>query len=106
MSHPIARYPDTRPATQPSAASRTRPGRLAWLLIALAGAAPGARADCELLYAPPGVRARLLAFHHATETRRAQEHRDRHAGVLRRGAPTRPDTAPARRSGRADAQSP
>ena len=32
-----------------------------------------ARADCELLYAPPELRARLLAFHYANELRRAQE---------------------------------
>lgn len=37
-------------------------------------AAPLARADCELLYAPPQIRARLLAFHYANEQRRAGEH--------------------------------
>jgi len=41
-------------------------------LAAMLHAVP-ARADCELLYAPAQIRARLLAFHYANEQRRAQE---------------------------------
>lgn len=43
------------------------------LLLALACmlASGPLRADCELLYAPPEVRARLLAFHYTNELRRA-----------------------------------
>ncbi|MGN2247948.1 hypothetical protein ACFWZ3_14785 [Frateuria sp. GZRR35] len=46
-----------------------------FLLLALACtlACGTARADCELLYAPPDIRARLMAFHHANELRRARE---------------------------------
>lgn len=46
------------------------------LLLALPAMLAGrpARADCELLYAPPDIRTRLLAFHHANEQRRAEEH--------------------------------
>jgi hypothetical protein len=47
------------------------------------------RADCELLYAPPEIRARLLAFHYANEQRRAQE-RAAH------DTPSAPPPAPAR----------
>ena len=46
--------------------------RVLLLAIAVLAARP-ARADCELLYAPPAVRARLLAFHYANETRRERE---------------------------------
>jgi len=46
-----------------------------FLFLALAGmlASGPLRADCELLYAPPEVRARLLAFHYTNELRRARE---------------------------------
>lgn len=46
--------------------------RLLATLLAIAfalGAAP-LHADCELLYAPKAIRARVLAFHHASEHRR------------------------------------
>lgn len=45
------------------------------LLLALAGmlASGPLRADCELLYAPPEIRDRLLAFHYTNELRRARE---------------------------------
>lgn len=64
----------------------------AWLMLCLASRA---HADCELLYAPPEVRARLLAFHYANEQRRASEH-GKHAGTpvpgSRAGAAARPAT--------------
>ena len=48
------------------------------LIIALiVSVARPAHADCELLYAPPAVRARLLAFHYANEMRRERELRPR-----------------------------
>lgn len=46
---------------------------LPWLLVALLAASP-THADCELLYAPPNIRAKTLAFHYANEQRRAREH--------------------------------
>lgn len=36
---------------------------------------PPLHADCELLYAPAGIRARALAFHHAHAQRRAAQGR-------------------------------
>lgn len=42
------------------------------VLAALAMAQP-LHADCELLFAPAGIRARALAFHHANEQRRTAE---------------------------------
>jgi hypothetical protein len=49
------------------------PLSLLLLILSLLLASGPARADCELLYAPPELRARLLAFHHANELRRARE---------------------------------
>lgn len=43
------------------------------LILATVLASGPVRADCELLYAPAETRARLLAFHHANELRRARE---------------------------------
>jgi hypothetical protein len=56
------------------------------LALALLPAAGPVCADCELLYAPPELRTRLLAFHHASELRRAR-HR---AGGDAAAAPARP----------------
>lgn len=42
------------------------------------------RADCELLYAPPEIRARLLAFHYANELRRAREQAHHDAELARK----------------------
>lgn len=55
---------------------------------------PPARADCELLYAPPQLRARLFAFHHANEQRRAREAATQGVpGAARAGADRRAPTA-------------
>lgn len=43
------------------------------LIVAAVLASGPVRADCELLYAPAETRARLLAFHHVNELRRARE---------------------------------
>jgi len=43
------------------------------LILASTLASVPAHADCELLYAPPQTRARMLAFHYANELRRARE---------------------------------
>ena len=65
-------------------------------LVALLAAQP-ARADCELLYAPPQVRARLLAFHHANELRRARQpaRHETAAAAPRATVPPRPGTVDA-----------
>jgi hypothetical protein len=75
-----------------------------WLLpFILAALCTGpARADCELPYAPPELRARLLAFHHANELRRAQEQAYREAAGSFPGSagPTCEDARRARGCGR------
>lgn len=64
------------------------------LLVLAIVLASRARADCELQYAPPDIRARLLAFHYANELRRARELA--HGPVARtHGKPT-PDSGAAR----------
>ncbi|MGN2254425.1 hypothetical protein ACFWZ4_13685 [Frateuria sp. GZRe12] len=52
------------------------------LLLVLAGmfVSGSLRADCELLYASPEVRTRLLAFHYTNELRRARE-REQHSVI-------------------------
>ncbi|MCX7514057.1 hypothetical protein [Frateuria sp. STR12] len=78
---------------------------LTFALAALLTAAGPARADCDLLYAPPQIRARLLAFHHANELRRAQERKARDVVVTpQRRAPPQlgrsPASEPARGGGK------
>lgn len=63
-----------------------------FLLLALAGmlASGPLRADCELLYASPEVRARLLAFHYTNALRRARE--QEHHQVIDGGRKSPPAT--------------
>ncbi|UGB38634.1 hypothetical protein [Frateuria soli] len=72
------------------------------LALACALACGTARADCELLYAPPEIRARLLAFHHATELRRAREQARHDAGRPRKP----PQPVPATQDREAPARAP